>query len=270
MVVHGLNLPWRCWCAARTHHRRSLNRSKVIAARRRQSNSSSAGEERRRRKRVTAAVTSVGMLFGINVFGALVHYDDELFRYYPLPIAIDACQGPSMLPDYRSGEVYLRDTLSHRLIWLNMANWRRNIQSIVDHQSFDNVSWTRGWRRGDVVTIYNPFTRSIVTKRIVGLEGDEVLVYGKDAAALKESGDSNCGVPRDMRFENPYCQRVGERQADGRKSEDVTIVVPKDHVWVEGDNPLYSTDSRHYGPLPVSSLRGNLLYMLWPSGKEED
>lgn len=207
-------------------------------------------------------MSSVGMLLGINVFGALVHYDDELFRYYPLPFAIDACQGPSMMPGFRSGEVYLRDTLSHRLIWLNMEHWKRNIQSMIDDRSLDNVSLTRGWRRGDVVTIYNPFTRSIVTKRIVGLEGDVVLVYGKDAAALKERGDSNCGVPRDTRFETPYCQRVRERQAEDREIEDVTIAVPKDHVWVEGDNPLHSTDSRHYGPLPVSALRGKLLWRL--------
>ena len=207
-------------------------------------------------------MSSAGMLLGINVFGALVHHDDELFRYYPLPFAIDVCQGPSMLPGYRSGEVYLRDTLSHRLIWLNMEHWKRNIQSMVNERSLDSVSLTRGWRRGDVVTIYNPFTRSIVTKRIVGLEGDEVLVYGKGAAALRDSGDSDFGVPRDIRFENPFCQRVRERQTEDRDIKDVTIAVPKDHVWVEGDNPLHSTDSRHYGPLPVSALRGNLLWRL--------
>jgi hypothetical protein len=42
------------------------------------------------------------------------------------------------------------------------------------------------------------------------------------------------------------------------------FVVPPDHVWLEGDNPPRSTDSRHYGPVPASSLRGRVVLRLWP------
>jgi len=42
------------------------------------------------------------------------------------------------------------------------------------------------------------------------------------------------------------------------------VYVPKGYVWVEGDNPLYSIDSRHYGPLPLSNVRGRVVYRMWP------
>jgi nickel-type superoxide dismutase maturation protease len=35
-------------------------------------------------------------------------------------------------------------------------------------------------------------------------------------------------------------------------------------VWVEGDNPLASTDSRTLGPLPASAVVGRVLLRLWP------
>lgn len=35
-------------------------------------------------------------------------------------------------------------------------------------------------------------------------------------------------------------------------------------VWVEGDNPFGSTDSRSLGALPAEAVRGRVLLRLWP------
>ena len=35
-------------------------------------------------------------------------------------------------------------------------------------------------------------------------------------------------------------------------------------VWVEGDNPFGSTDSRSLGQLPAEAVRGRVLLRLWP------
>jgi|EP00970_Alexandrium_tamarense_P003775 inner membrane protease subunit 1 len=165
-----------------------------------------------------------------------MQYSDDYFPYYPFRYAVDIGIGPSMLPTLRPGELYLRDCWS---------TW-----------------FKRPYSRGDVVTLYNPFSKAIVCKRIIGLEGDTVRVFGEYAGeyySLQNDGD--LGVPYDERYPQQYCRTVA---GNGDTQHTTTISIPPNHVWLEGDNPLESTDSRHYGPLPVSSLRGRLDMRLWP------
>ena len=44
----------------------------------------------------------------------------------------------------------------------------------------------------------------------------------------------------------------------------VTRVLGDGGVWVEGDNPLGSTDSRSLGPLTPDAVRGRVLMRIWP------
>ena len=200
--------------------------------------------QRRSSNTAKYAIISLTAFFAINAFGTYTHFHDNLFHYYPLPFAIDVGVGPSMLPTLtpNRGELYLRDIWSHRSSF------------------FGNTK--REYQRGDVVTMYNPYTQSIVTKRIVGVEGDTIQLFGEYASEFCESeGDTDGGVPVDGRFNPPFCQTMKQ---DVDTNCDATMKVPPNHVWVEGDNPLESTDSRHYGPLPISALRGKIVMRLWP------
>jgi len=38
-------------------------------------------------------------------------------------------------------------------------------------------------------------------------------------------------------------------------------------LWLLGDNAALSRDSRHDGPLPLSALRGRVVYRIGPSGR---
>jgi inner membrane protease subunit 1 len=41
-------------------------------------------------------------------------------------------------------------------------------------------------------------------------------------------------------------------------------IVPRGHVWVEGDNSSLSYDSRHFGPVPMSLIKCTVLLRVWP------
>ena len=40
--------------------------------------------------------------------------------------------------------------------------------------------------------------------------------------------------------------------------------IPPGHVWLEGDNPHSSLDSRSYGPLPAARVHGRVTARVWP------
>ena len=158
------------------------------------------------------------------------------------PLRLDRALGPSMLPTIHPlGDLYLRDT----------GAWQRalNIQ--------------KEYSVGDVVAIRNPSGQGYSCKRIVGLEGDEVLRYGQFADWYKDREDFGIVTPRRV---DTYNLAWDDDNGNGCSDKDIsqTLIVPPSHVWVEGDNPLFSVDSRHYGPLPMESIRGRLLMRVWP------
>ncbi|TBU48154.1 peptidase S24/S26A/S26B/S26C [Dichomitus squalens] len=88
--------------------------------------------------------------------------------------------------------------------------------------------------RGDLVTFISPLDPGrTVCKRITGLPGDVVCVDPTGLAA-------------------PSTEHV---------------VVPKNHIWVTGDNLAYSRDSRVYGPVPLGLVKGRLIAKVWPLSK---
>lgn len=114
------------------------------------------------------------------------------------------CVGPSMLPTFNeNGDLVLTE---HFSVYL------QRIQP------------------GDVVIAKSAQTpRYVVCKRVLGMEGDHVLVRPARGTEL------------------PY-----------------TTVVPKGHVWLQGDNTLNSTDSRLYGSVPYNLLQGRVFFKVWP------
>lgn len=94
---------------------------------------------------------------------------------------------------------------------------------------FDRVSVRLGKdiKRNDVVAFRSPLNKDCYfIKRVIGLEGDFVQT-----------------LP-------PYPVPV--------------VRVPQGHVWVEGDEHLFSEDSNKFGPVPCALIDSKLLGIIWP------
>ncbi|KAK7244051.1 hypothetical protein RIF29_38869 [Crotalaria pallida] len=79
---------------------------------------------------------------------------------------------------------------------------------------------------GDLVVVQSPLNpKRCLTKRIVGMEGDTVTFF------------------------DPL---IGDATQ--------TVVVPKGHVWIQGDNIYASHDSRHFGPVPYGLIQGRVFF----------
>jgi mitochondrial inner membrane protease subunit 1 len=60
---------------------------------------------------------------------------------------------------------------------------------------------------------------------------------------------------------------IAVEEGDGVFSSIRYVKIPAGHVWLEGDNPRQSTDSRTYGPVPMGLLKGKVILKIFPSFK---
>lgn len=91
-----------------------------------------------------------------------------------------------------------------------------------------NLKWPTSLDRGDVVMFRSPTDpEKLLTKRVVAVQGDVV-------------------IPRSTSYP---------------RSE---AVVPRNHLWVEGDNAFHSIDSNNFGPISQALVVGKVVSILWP------
>ncbi|CAZ80183.1 unnamed protein product [Tuber melanosporum] len=96
---------------------------------------------------------------------------------------------------------------------------------------------TAGLRRGQVVLYRSPVDpERVAVKRVVGLEGDVVVV-----------------------------RPVGGGLAGGRVGEAVRVGAGK--VWVEGDEGFWSVDSNVYGAIPKALIEAKVTHVVWPPSR---
>ena len=97
--------------------------------------------------------------------------------------------------------------------------------------------------RGDVVTFAAPDTGETILKRVVAVGGEELEV--------RDGILHVAGVPVPEDYVDPA-------------AVDATffgpVVVPRGQVFVLGDDRELSVDSRDFGPVPVTSVRGRVLW----------
>lgn len=102
-----------------------------------------------------------------------------------------------------------------------------------------------GPKRGDVVVIDLPGQTDMLIKRVIGLPGETIEIYGEktyiEGQLLRESWSiKNAG--RDYGPET----------------------IPPLHIFVMGDNRASSSDSRDFGPVHIDYVMGRAWLSYWP------
>ena len=102
--------------------------------------------------------------------------------------------------------------------------------------------------RGDIIVFESvDKTNEDLIKRVVGLPGDEIAVK---SGKLYVNGEPQ---------REPYTNKKLPDRSFYAKT-----TVPKDHVFVMGDNRGNSADSRVFGPLPEKNIEGEAFLRFWP------
>ena len=113
---------------------------------------------------------------------------------------------------------------------------------------------------GDVAVINSKVLNEVIIKRIIGVEGDKVVVdYANNCVSVNDEKISNSNIKEAMydktdRFDSSY--RTGENVYE--------YTVPEGCVFVMGDNRNHSTDSREIGFINKEDILGKAVFRIYP------
>jgi signal peptidase I len=127
---------------------------------------------------------------------------------------------------------------------------------------------------GDVVVFSNPDNRRETrVKRIIAVAGDTVAVKGGFAwvNGKKLAGDAAVDIasgpkPRQVvekTGSTAFAVIIGGDPKNPPKDLPDTVV-PKNHVFVLSDNRDQPADSRRFGPIPITGIKGRAAFVYWP------
>ena len=154
----------------------------------------------------------------------------------------------SMLPTLQIGD--------HILV--NKFLYGARIEIPLTQRSLGRLPALRKPKPGDIIVfIYPKNTEQDFIKRVVAVEGQTVEVRNRHLFIN--------GQP----WDDPHANvtNPGTREGDNFPAEGIPrpYTVPADHVFVMGDNRNNSYDSRFWGPVPLSAIKGQamIIYFSW-------
>jgi signal peptidase I len=114
-------------------------------------------------------------------------------------------------------------------------------------------------KRFDIVVFQAPDGRDYI-KRVIGLPGDRIA-YKNDVLYINGNA-----------YNEPYLEEYKKRLIEGTLTESFTLketavgsdTVPKDSLFVMGDNRRYSKDSRGIGAIPMEKVIGTTNVVYYP------
>jgi signal peptidase I len=141
-------------------------------------------------------------------------------------------------------------------------------------------------QRGDLVVFINPENKRInFLKRVVAVAGDTVEIKDDqlyvndeklqrrklpqsvlDNIRTKVEGEPLEGeVFEETNGNAKYKIFLAKSPHDKTSGDFAKITVPEHHCFVLGDNRNLSWDNRHFGPVPLGTIKGRADYLYWPA-----
>lgn len=169
---------------------------------------------------------------------ALIVIPVRVFLFQPFIV-----QGASMEPNFENGQYLI----------INELGYKSTILGSPD-KPLVSIKPLRKINRGMVIVFHYPLDPSkFFIKRVIGLPGERVEIKN--------------GVVTIYNQDNPQGFILNESQylASGVKtSGDETIILKSDEYFVMGDNRMFSSDSRYWGPVKGKYITGEVLLRAWP------
>ena len=99
-------------------------------------------------------------------------------------------------------------------------------------------------KRGDIISLIDPTGDPVnLIKRVFAVAGDTIICEG---GLLMVKGQKP--------YEKVHCLRPGPAK----------LLLPKNTIFVVGDNEKEALDSRIFGPVPVNHVKGRAVLIPWP------
>ncbi len=137
-------------------------------------------------------------------------------------------------------------------------------------------------QRGDIVVFKNPEDRRVTyIKRVVAVAGDTVEMTDGELSVNGHKLKTTSVGPSGFTYEHGRLegQVFFEQNGDARYKVFITsgdhpdlammdfgpVTVPPNHCFVLGDNRCNSKDSRHFGPVPLATIKGRAGFLYFPA-----
>ncbi len=167
------------------------------------------------------------------IFETLIVSGIVIFSIYYLIASVEVVWGPSMEPNYHSGERILVDRITKKISPL---------------------------KRGEIVVFFPPGDKEKhYIKRVVGIPGDVFKIIDCGVVVSREGQHFDL---EENYLDDGTCTIGGAKIKEGR-----SIKLDSGQYVLLGDNREESLDSRVFGPVDESRLVGRVVFRFWPIEK---
>ncbi len=145
--------------------------------------------------------------------------------------------------------LYLLFMTPHEVVGTSMVPTFQNGEHLIANKILYKISKPQ---RGDIIIFKYSDTEDFI-KRVIGTPGDTIQIKdGRYIVNGKELDESN------------YLDASVYTSGGQYLHEGESIIVPDGMYWVSGDNRPHSSDSRDFGPIRFSAIKGKVWLVYFP------